>query len=169
MRMNLKLSSEYNIFISLLFIVLLICILHYLLFLKFNPRYFLQNFLTGKLVYFFRTSTNKKCLDGVRLSKYEEGEMGCEECSVCLCGIKQGDEIMQLPCNHVFHALCLNSWLVSYGHVTCPFCRASLSPSSSSPSSTTTTVVYSELGVEVISFNCFSSSGSRRRNSWGLM
>ncbi|KAK1389898.1 RING-type domain-containing protein [Heracleum sosnowskyi] len=167
MRMNLKLPSEYNIFMLLLLLILLICILHYL-FPKLNPGSIRQSFLLSYLPYFFAT---KKYPDGVKLSNYqeEEGAKGGQECSVCLSEIKQGDEIMQLRCHHFFHALCLKKWLVSYGQFTCPFCRASLSPSSSSPSSRTTTVVYSESGVEVISYNFFSSSGSRRRNTWGLM
>ncbi|KAK1381004.1 hypothetical protein POM88_027748 [Heracleum sosnowskyi] len=51
----------------------------------------------------------------------------------------------------------------------CPFCRASLSPSSS-PSSGATAVLYSESEIEVLSFNFFStSSPSRGRNTWGLI
>lgn len=166
MRMNIKLSSEYNILVILLFILLLICMILHYLFPKLNPQSVRQDFLLSYLPGFLGT---KKCPDGVKLRNYEEeGAKGSEECSVCLCEIKQGDEIMQLPCHHLFHALCLNKWLVSYGQFTCPFCRASLSPPSSS-SSSTSTVVYSESGVEVISYNFFSSSGSRRRNSWGLM
>ncbi|KAK1381002.1 RING-type domain-containing protein [Heracleum sosnowskyi] len=160
-----KLHSEDNTFmILLLFIALLICISH-----KLNSRFIpIKNLLR----YFFKsnTTTTKRYPDGVRQSRYEEeGKKEGEECSVCLYDIKQGDEIMRLPCDHIFHALCLDKWLVSYGHLTCPFCRASLSPSSS-PSSGTSAVLYSESEIEVLSFNFFStSSPSRGRNTWGLM
>lgn len=171
MRMNRKLYSSDNIFMTLLlFTALLVCIT-----LKFNSQFILVKNL---LLYFlkYNTTTKKIYPNGVRKSRYqEEGVKGGEECSVCLCDMKQGDEIMKLPCHHFFHAFCLDKWLVSYGHLTCPFCRASLSLSSSSssssssslPSSGDTPVLFSESEVEVLSFNFLGST--RGRNSWGLL
>ncbi|WOH13405.1 hypothetical protein DCAR_0832915 [Daucus carota subsp. sativus] len=156
--MNHKLSSEANIFlILLLFTAFLICISHKLILIK-------------NLLLYFSKISKKRYPNGVRQGRYVNvGENACEECSVCLCEISQGGEIMQLPCDHIFHAVCLDKWLVSYGHCTCPFCRASLFPSAApSPSSGASTVLYSGSDVEVLSFNFFGSS-PRRRNSWDLM
>ncbi|XP_062338431.1 E3 ubiquitin-protein ligase RNF126 isoform X2 [Osmerus eperlanus] len=72
------------------------------------------------------------------------------ECSVCKEDYSLGENVRQLPCNHLFHNDCIVPWLEQ--HDTCPVCRKSLSgqntatdppglsgmtfsPSSSSPSS----------------------------------
>lgn len=49
------------------------------------------------------------------------------ECAVCLNEF-QGDETLRLipNCSHVFHAECIDAWLVN--HYTCPVCRANLFP-----------------------------------------
>lgn len=54
--------------------------------------------------------------------KYKkESEEECE-CSVCLCGFEEGEEVRKLPrCKHRFHALCIDMWLFS--HFDCPLCR----------------------------------------------
>ncbi|KAK4783543.1 hypothetical protein SAY86_007917 [Trapa natans] len=45
------------------------------------------------------------------------------ECSVCLSGFREGEEVKQLSaCNHYFHAACIDPWLRS--HANCPVCRA---------------------------------------------
>lgn len=51
---------------------------------------------------------------------------GCvAECAVCLCEIKEVDEIRELQCQHYFHGDCLDKW-ISYRHSTCPVCRSFL-------------------------------------------
>lgn len=54
---------------------------------------------------------------------------GALECAVCLSGF-EGDETLRLlpKCDHVFHPHCIDVWLAS--HVTCPVCRAKLTPES---------------------------------------
>lgn len=43
------------------------------------------------------------------------------ECELCLEDYKEGDELMRLPCLHLFHAHCVKPWLQkSY---TCPVCQ----------------------------------------------
>ncbi|CAN4101067.1 unnamed protein product [Withania somnifera] len=47
------------------------------------------------------------------------------ECPICL-GLFKDDELVKLlpDCEHVYHAQCINKWLVV--HSNCPLCRASL-------------------------------------------
>ncbi|KAL8540774.1 hypothetical protein ACS0TY_002118 [Phlomoides rotata] len=52
---------------------------------------------------------------------------GALECAVCLNEFEENETLRLLPkCDHVFHPECIDAWLES--HVTCPVCRANLSP-----------------------------------------
>ncbi|KAJ2778782.1 hypothetical protein H4R18_004405, partial [Coemansia javaensis] len=44
------------------------------------------------------------------------------ECAICLDDIAPGDVIRSLPCPHVFHAACIDRWLLSQSS-TCPLCK----------------------------------------------
>lgn len=55
------------------------------------------------------------------------------ECAVCLSELVNGEKARLLPkCNHGFHVDCIDMWFQS--HATCPLCRNSVSPVSSSDS-----------------------------------
>mmetsp|Transcript_12582 Transcript_12582/g.37821 ORF Transcript_12582/g.37821 Transcript_12582/m.37821 type:complete len:987 (+) Transcript_12582:235-3195(+) len=56
------------------------------------------------------------CTDAARLT----------ECTVCLGEWEEGDLLRTLPCDHFFHAKCIDRWLSR--HSSCPICRASLGP-----------------------------------------
>ena len=43
------------------------------------------------------------------------------ECTICLENLIEGDEVRRLKCGHVFHAECIDSWLVKVA--ACPLCR----------------------------------------------
>lgn len=45
-------------------------------------------------------------------------------CSICLCEYEKGDKVIKLPCGHVFHADCINSW--TEHNTRCPLCNADL-------------------------------------------
>ncbi|PVV00341.1 hypothetical protein BB560_005283, partial [Smittium megazygosporum] len=47
------------------------------------------------------------------------------ECSFCFEKIKMTDKVRDIPCSHLFHATCLDSWLLAFGDQ-CPTCRFSL-------------------------------------------
>eukprot|EP00804_Cyclotella_cryptica_P012604 CCRYP_014744-RA/>CCRYP_014744-RA protein AED:0.28 eAED:0.28 QI:0/-1/0/1/-1/1/1/0/466 len=62
-------------------------------------------------------------------SKLEEGlvlSLNEEEpsCSICLCEYEKGESVMRLPCNHLYHESCLDSWVTN--HVRCPLCNYDL-------------------------------------------
>ncbi|PON78272.1 43kDa postsynaptic protein [Trema orientale] len=53
------------------------------------------------------------------------------ECAVCLSELVHGEKARLLPkCNHGFHVDCIDMWFQS--HSTCPLCRNSVAPESSS-------------------------------------
>mmetsp|Transcript_24318 Transcript_24318/g.36055 ORF Transcript_24318/g.36055 Transcript_24318/m.36055 type:complete len:597 (-) Transcript_24318:1573-3363(-) len=47
-------------------------------------------------------------------------------CSICLAAFSAGDEVRDLPCEHIFHSSCVNDWLANES--TCPLCRVSCRP-----------------------------------------
>ncbi|GJN30521.1 hypothetical protein PR202_gb18834 [Eleusine coracana subsp. coracana] len=54
------------------------------------------------------------------------------ECAVCLAEFEDRDELRVLPaCCHVFHPACIDPWLAAA--VTCPLCRADLTPAPPAP------------------------------------
>lgn len=48
-----------------------------------------------------------------------------EECHLCLENMRVGEEVMILPCQHLFHSQCVNE-LIIHQHITCPLCRKSI-------------------------------------------
>lgn len=64
-----------------------------------------------------------------RLDKFRWGERGTSEdaqtqCMVCLCDFSNGEEVRRLPCNHTFHASCIDEWLRRC--TDCPICKANV-------------------------------------------
>lgn len=50
-------------------------------------------------------------------------EQSCEQCSICQTNF-EGQILRTLPCNHCFHALCIDEWFCTNN--TCPLCRVPL-------------------------------------------
>ena len=45
-----------------------------------------------------------------------------DQCAVCLCEFKEGEELRLVPkCEHRFHSGCIDMWF--HSHTTCPLCR----------------------------------------------
>lgn len=42
-------------------------------------------------------------------------------CSICLGEYEDGNELLVLPCKHIYHTACISKWLIN--HVTCPLCK----------------------------------------------
>lgn len=43
-------------------------------------------------------------------------------CSICLDTMQSGDEVITLPCFHVFHRKCVADWLIRNEDMACPEC-----------------------------------------------
>ncbi|KAH0686973.1 hypothetical protein KY284_017526 [Solanum tuberosum] len=72
---------------------------------------------------------------------------GALECAVCLNEFEDDEMLRLIPkCDHVFHPECIDAWLKS--HVTCPVCRADLTPKPDEPVPVQTPDTNRELGQE---------------------
>ncbi len=47
------------------------------------------------------------------------------ECSICIDNFSEGQEVIKLPCNHIFHINCIKSHLRNYNNK-CPLCRGNV-------------------------------------------
>ncbi|KAE8732119.1 E3 ubiquitin-protein ligase RHA2A [Hibiscus syriacus] len=47
------------------------------------------------------------------------------DCIVCLCGLRDGEQVRELDCCHVFHKDCFDGWL-DHLNFNCPLCRSPL-------------------------------------------
>jgi len=72
----------------------------------------------------------RKVLSGLRRVPWvpqapENAENENEECSLCLEEFQTGEELLQLPCRHLFHESCVSPWFRR--SLTCPLCKFELS------------------------------------------
>jgi len=44
-------------------------------------------------------------------------------CVICLDDFKPKSEVRRLPCGHIFHATCIEEWLLKKHHFNCPLCN----------------------------------------------
>ncbi|WCJ44331.1 RING/U-box superfamily protein [Euphorbia peplus] len=71
-------------------------------------------------------AASKLCIDGlkrVRVTVGDDADM--KDCMICLEKHLVGDEVIRLPCKHIFHGDCIVKWL-EMSHL-CPLCRFSMS------------------------------------------
>ncbi|KAJ1832062.1 hypothetical protein LPJ63_003815 [Coemansia sp. RSA 2711] len=74
-------------------------------------------------------STKQSSNDADEKSK-ADGSFGVssevESCSICLCDITGGEELVSLiPCHHEFHVSCASQWLTQKSTM-CPLCKADM-------------------------------------------
>ncbi|PVZ97685.1 hypothetical protein BB558_006355 [Smittium angustum] len=60
------------------------------------------------------------------------------DCSICFDEISGIDQVRKIPCNHIYHKNCLDTWLTTRSTV-CPSCRFNLSSTTNSDTNTTPT------------------------------
>ena len=78
-------------------------------------------------------SNDERCLeayDDIDLVKGGEEEPSC---SICLCEYERGERVVRLPCEHIYHDSCLNSWTTN--HTRCPLCNYDLMDGFQQPTS----------------------------------
>jgi len=62
-------------------------------------------------------------------------DVGDQSCSICLDNYVDGDILRRLPCEHVFHESCVDTWLRLNGH--CPLCKRRVDGKEDPPEPTT--------------------------------
>lgn len=55
-------------------------------------------------------------------SLFDDEIIATTECSICY-ELLDKSNLQTLCCNHMFHKTCIDKWLVTGGHTTCPICR----------------------------------------------
>ena len=51
-----------------------------------------------------------------------------DQCTICLSDYENDEDVSYLnTCNHLFHTICINKWLLEFNHK-CPICRKSSDP-----------------------------------------
>ena len=59
------------------------------------------------------------------LRAYVKGQDTPEACVICVDDFSDGETVKALPCNHVFHARCIDEWLSNHSSL-CPLCKFEL-------------------------------------------
>ncbi|XP_037425922.1 probable E3 ubiquitin-protein ligase RHY1A [Triticum dicoccoides] len=57
-------------------------------------------------------------------AKKDDNREASPECSICLDGFYDGDELIRLHCGHRFHSTCLEPWVRKCAD--CPYCRTNI-------------------------------------------
>eukprot|EP00043_Microstomoeca_roanoka_P007256 m.69919 g.69919 ORF g.69919 m.69919 type:complete len:344 (-) comp13755_c2_seq1:76-1107(-) len=56
--------------------------------------------------------------------KTEEEDSSHDQCAICIQDYEEGDVVRELPCEHLFHQVCVDPWLLE--HSSCPLCKRSV-------------------------------------------
>ncbi|XP_019433500.1 PREDICTED: probable E3 ubiquitin-protein ligase RHC2A [Lupinus angustifolius] len=70
---------------------------------------------------------SKAAIESLKKVNLEKG-MTKESCSVCLEELIEEEEVLAMPCKHMYHQECITNWLQRCD--TCPLCRFSMNKSS---------------------------------------
>nr|GEV16805.1 RING-H2 finger protein ATL80-like [Tanacetum cinerariifolium] len=67
---------------------------------------------------------SRRILDTLPRLTWSAGHQSSVECAICLSECQESDELRVLPCQHVYHLTCVDTWFDS--HSSCPTCRLDL-------------------------------------------
>lgn len=56
-------------------------------------------------------------------SSPKEEEVWATDCAVCLSEFEKSEPVRELPCDHIFHDECIQSWFAKAKTAACPLCR----------------------------------------------
>ena len=84
----------------------------------------LQNILNNSLMEkkAYKKVISDKAKDTLKEIIYDDSKFETKECVISMDEFKNGDKIIQLPCNHIFHEKSIKTWLCEESHK-CPVCR----------------------------------------------
>lgn len=87
----------------------------------------LQNILNNSLMEkkAYKKVISDKAKDTLKEIIYDDSKFETKECVISMDEFKNGDKIIQLPCNHIFHKKSIKTWLCEESHK-CPVCRYEL-------------------------------------------
>ena len=83
----------------------------------------LNNSLMEKKAY--KKVISDKAKDTLKEIIYDDSKFETKECVISMDEFKNGDKIIQLPCNHIFHKKSIKTWLCEESSK-CPVCRYEL-------------------------------------------
>lgn len=69
-------------------------------------------------------SNNNTIIDNLPVNELDDVnnlEDSKKSCIICMDNFKKGDNIISLPCIHIFHSMCIKRWLSKKN--TCPICK----------------------------------------------
>lgn len=73
-----------------------------------------------------RRGMNNETIERIERTRWADQarDGGQQQCMVCLCEFEPDVEVRRLPCNHVFHASCIDEWLRRC--TDCPICKTNV-------------------------------------------
>ena len=65
---------------------------------------------------------NQEIIDNLPIVKFTNRlKQQQERCTICISDFEVGEELKQLPCRHIYHLECVDSWLKQENK--CPVCK----------------------------------------------
>jgi E3 ubiquitin-protein ligase BIG BROTHER-like protein len=63
-----------------------------------------------------------------KLTDLKSLPFGVEKCMICIENFKKKEELITLPCKHLYHKACIKRWLEL--NINCPICKADINEES---------------------------------------